>query len=71
MATADLGKDPDQVASMFSEVARGYDLTNAVLSGGNAALWRVATVRAINPQPGEKILDIAAGTGTSSVGAPL
>ena len=52
---------------MFDGVARRYDRTNAVLSVGNAALWRIATVRAVDPQPGERILDIAAGTGTSSV----
>lgn len=52
---------------MFDGVARGYDRTNAVLSVGNASLWRVATVRAVDPQPGERILDIAAGTGTSTV----
>jgi demethylmenaquinone methyltransferase/2-methoxy-6-polyprenyl-1,4-benzoquinol methylase len=52
---------------MFDGVARGYDRTNAVLSVGNAALWRIATVKAVDPQPGERILDIAAGTGTSSV----
>jgi len=51
---------------MFDGVARGYDRTNAVLSVGNAALWRLATVRAVDPQPGERVLDIAAGTGTSS-----
>ncbi len=66
MAVADLGKNPDQVAAMFSEVASGYDRTNAILSGGTATLWRLATVRAINAQSGEQILDIAAGTGTSS-----
>ena len=52
---------------MFDGVARNYDRTNAVLSAGNAALWRAATVRAVDPQPGERILDVAAGTGTSSV----
>lgn len=51
---------------MFDGVARGYDRTNAVLSAGNAALWRLATVRAVDPKPGERVLDIAAGTGTSS-----
>ena len=66
MTTADLGKDPKEVAGMFDKVAAGYDRTNAILSGGNAALWRTATVKAIAPQPGEKILDIAAGTGTSA-----
>jgi demethylmenaquinone methyltransferase/2-methoxy-6-polyprenyl-1,4-benzoquinol methylase len=51
---------------MFDEVAKHYDRTNGVLSMGNSLIWRVATVRAIEPKPGEKILDIAAGTGTSS-----
>jgi demethylmenaquinone methyltransferase/2-methoxy-6-polyprenyl-1,4-benzoquinol methylase len=64
---ADLSKTPREVAAMFDGVARGYDRTNAVLSVGNAALWRIATVRAVDAQPGERILDIAAGTGTSSV----
>lgn len=51
---------------MFDDVAKGYDRTNNLLSGGNAPLWRIQLVRAINPQSGEKILDLAAGTGTSS-----
>lgn len=59
-------KAPDAVAGMFSAVAPAYDRTNAVLSVGNSALWRLATVRAIAPKPGERILDVAAGTGTSS-----
>jgi demethylmenaquinone methyltransferase/2-methoxy-6-polyprenyl-1,4-benzoquinol methylase len=60
-------KQPDEVADMFDGVAKHYDRTNNVLSAGNAPIWRFATVRAIDPQPGERILDIAAGTGTSSV----
>ncbi len=63
---ADLSKRPAQVAAMFDEVAEGYDRTNAVLSMGNAALWRVATTKAVGPKRGERILDMAAGTGTSS-----
>jgi len=51
---------------MFDEVAAHYDLTNSLLSAGNASLWRIATTRAVDPQVGERILDIAAGTGTSS-----
>lgn len=51
---------------MFDEVAASYDRTNTVLSLGNAALWRVATTRAVAPKRGEAILDVAAGTGTSS-----
>ena len=52
---------------MFDQVSTHYDRTNTVLSVGNAALWRMAATRAVNPRPGERILDIAAGTGTSSV----
>jgi demethylmenaquinone methyltransferase/2-methoxy-6-polyprenyl-1,4-benzoquinol methylase len=51
---------------MFDEVSTHYDRTNTVLSMGNATLWRVATTRAVAPAPGERILDVAAGTGTSS-----
>lgn len=51
---------------MFDEVSTHYDRTNTVLSMGNAALWRVATTRAVAPRAGETILDVAAGTGTSS-----
>jgi demethylmenaquinone methyltransferase/2-methoxy-6-polyprenyl-1,4-benzoquinol methylase len=66
VAKADLNKQPDEVAAMFDGVAKHYDRTNGVLSMGNSLIWRVATVRAVAPQRGEKILDIAAGTGTSS-----
>lgn len=66
MTRADLSKDPEQVSGMFSKVARGYDRTNSVLAVGNDRLWRAATLRAVDPHPGERILDIAAGTGTSS-----
>lgn len=51
---------------MFDRVAARYDRTNNVLSMGNAPLWRIATTRAVDPKPGERILDVAAGTGTSS-----
>lgn len=51
---------------MFDEVARNYDRMNVILSMGNCVLWRIATTRAVAPKPGERILDIAAGTGTSS-----
>lgn len=64
---ADLSKDPARVSRMFDQVAPKYDVTNTVLSLGNDQLWRVATTRAIAPVPGQKILDLAAGTGASSV----
>jgi demethylmenaquinone methyltransferase/2-methoxy-6-polyprenyl-1,4-benzoquinol methylase len=61
-----MDKQPGDVSGMFDGVARHYDRTNAIMSVGNAGLWRAATVRAVDPQAGERILDVAAGTGTSS-----
>jgi demethylmenaquinone methyltransferase/2-methoxy-6-polyprenyl-1,4-benzoquinol methylase len=61
-----LDKQPRDVAAMFDGVARRYDRTNDVLSIGQARQWRAAVVRAVRPRPGERILDLAAGTGTSS-----
>jgi len=63
---ADLSKQPEQVSAMFDDVSTKYDRMNAVLSVGNDALWRIATTRAVGPAAGERILDLAAGTGTSS-----
>jgi demethylmenaquinone methyltransferase/2-methoxy-6-polyprenyl-1,4-benzoquinol methylase len=51
---------------MFDDVARRYDLTNDVLSLGQDHRWRKVVVDAVDPQPGEHVLDLAAGTGTSS-----
>ncbi|MFX8676778.1 class I SAM-dependent methyltransferase, partial [Acinetobacter baumannii] len=64
---ADLGKDPARVSGMFDQVAAAYDRTNTLLSLGNDRLWRIAMTRAVAPQPGERVLDLAAGTGASSV----
>jgi demethylmenaquinone methyltransferase/2-methoxy-6-polyprenyl-1,4-benzoquinol methylase len=64
---ADLGKDPRRVSGMFDQVAKGYDRTTTVLSLRNDQHWRDATTRAVAPRPGQRILDLAAGTGASSV----
>ena len=66
MTRASLDKDPRDVAAMFDDVAGKYDVTNDVLSLGQDRLWRRAVVRAVDAQPGQSVLDIAAGTGTSS-----
>jgi demethylmenaquinone methyltransferase/2-methoxy-6-polyprenyl-1,4-benzoquinol methylase len=52
---------------MFDGVARRYDLTNTVLSGGRDASWRRATRQALGARPGDVVLDVAAGTGVSTV----
>ncbi len=69
MGAADLGKDPSEVAGMFDATAKRYDLMNGLFTLGNDRLWRLQMTRAVAPQPGERILDVAAGTGTSS--APM
>ena len=51
---------------MFDRVAARYDLANDVLSLGQDRAWRRQVVRAVDPKPGQLILDLAAGTGTSS-----
>ena len=51
---------------MFDKVAEKYDITNDVLSLGQTRSWRKAVLNAVDPQPGERILDLAAGTGTST-----
>ena len=52
---------------MFDGVAARYDLLNSLLSLGRDRGWRRATVEAVAARPGERILDLAAGTGTSSL----
>lgn len=59
-------KHATDVSAMFDEVSPRYDLLNDVLSVGNSRLWRIATTRAIAPRKGMRVLDLAAGTGTSS-----
>ena len=67
MTRADLGKDPSSVSAMFDEVASAYDKTNDLLSLYQSRLWRRSLKAAVTPKSGERILDIAAGTGTSSM----
>jgi demethylmenaquinone methyltransferase / 2-methoxy-6-polyprenyl-1,4-benzoquinol methylase len=64
---ADLDRQPHEVAAMFDGVARRYDLTNTVLSFGLDRGWRRATAAALKITPGDRVLDVAAGTGVSTV----
>ena len=66
MSRADLGKEPEEVSAMFDGVARRYDLLNDLLSLGRTKAWRKVATSIIAPKPGMRILDIAAGTGSSS-----
>jgi len=67
VSRAALDKDPRDVASMFDGVARRYDLTNTVLSLGRDRSWRRATRAALEIRPGQRVLDLAAGTAVSTV----
>jgi demethylmenaquinone methyltransferase/2-methoxy-6-polyprenyl-1,4-benzoquinol methylase len=66
VSRADLGKEPHEVSAMFDGVARRYDLLNDLLSLGRTKAWRKVATAIIAPKPGMRILDIAAGTGSSS-----
>ena len=67
MPRADLDKQPGDVAAMFDAIAGRYDLLNDILSVGQVRLWRRSVARITGARPGERVLDLAAGTGTSSL----
>jgi demethylmenaquinone methyltransferase/2-methoxy-6-polyprenyl-1,4-benzoquinol methylase len=66
VARADLDKQPTDVRRMFDAVAKRYDVTNDVLSLGQDRRWRREVTDAVAPGPRDRVLDLAAGTGTSS-----
>jgi demethylmenaquinone methyltransferase/2-methoxy-6-polyprenyl-1,4-benzoquinol methylase len=66
MTRANLDKRPGEVSAMFDRVADRYDLMNDVLSLGQDRWWRHIVARTVGARPGELVLDLAAGTGTSS-----
>ena len=66
MSRADLDKRPGDIAAMFDGIAERYDLINDVLSLGQDRHWRRVVAAAVAARPGQVVLDIAAGTGTSS-----
>ena len=52
---------------MFDAIAGRYDLLNDILSAGQVRLWRRVVARITGAAPGDRVLDLAAGTGTSSL----
>jgi len=66
VSRASLEKRPEEVQAMFDDVAPRYDLVNDILSMGQTRLWRKVVVDAVGAAPGQRVLDLAAGTGTSS-----
>jgi demethylmenaquinone methyltransferase / 2-methoxy-6-polyprenyl-1,4-benzoquinol methylase len=67
MSRADLDKRPADVAAMFDGIAERYDLLNDILSAGQVRLWRRAVARITGAGLGNRVLDLAAGTGTSAL----
>ena len=52
-----------RVRGVFDSVASKYDLMNDLMSGGLHRLWKAYAVMVANVQPGQRVLDIAGGTG--------
>lgn len=66
MSRAHLDKQPHEVAAMFDDVAEHYDRTNSVISMGMDRHWRAVTRRVLDLTPGQRVLDVAAGTAIST-----
>ena len=61
--TVDEAEKARKVRGVFDSVAPSYDVMNDLMSMGLHRLWKAATVAMANVQPGDKLLDIAGGTG--------
>ncbi len=57
------GEKARLVRDVFSSVASRYDLMNDLMSGGVHRIWKSVFIDRLNPQPGERLLDVAGGTG--------
>jgi demethylmenaquinone methyltransferase/2-methoxy-6-polyprenyl-1,4-benzoquinol methylase len=54
---------PRLVGAVFESVATRYDLMNDLMSGGVHRLWKASLIDRLRPRPGERLLDLAGGTG--------
>ena len=54
------------VQNVFSSVASNYDIMNDAMSLGAHRLWKDALINWLNPQPSQKLIDVAGGTGDIS-----
>lgn len=61
--TVDENEKAGRVASVFHSVAKNYDVMNDVMSGGMHRLWKHFTITTAPLHPGDKVLDIAGGSG--------
>ncbi len=60
------GEKAGRVQGVFTSVASKYDIMNDVMSGGVHRLWKDAMMDWIAPRPGQRLLDVAGGTGDVS-----
>jgi demethylmenaquinone methyltransferase/2-methoxy-6-polyprenyl-1,4-benzoquinol methylase len=65
--TVDEREKAQRVRSVFDSVAPKYDVMNDLMSGGLHRFWKRYTLTVANPQPGDRVLDIAGGTGDLSL----
>lgn len=57
------GEKAGMVHGVFTRVANKYDIMNDVMSVGIHRLWKDAMMDWLAPRPGQKLLDVAGGTG--------
>jgi demethylmenaquinone methyltransferase/2-methoxy-6-polyprenyl-1,4-benzoquinol methylase len=57
------GAKARRVASVFSSVARRYDIMNDLMSAGLHRAWKAFAIEMAGVRPGQRVLDVAAGTG--------
>jgi demethylmenaquinone methyltransferase/2-methoxy-6-polyprenyl-1,4-benzoquinol methylase len=62
------GEKARLVRGVFSSVAGRYDLMNDLMSAGVHRVWKSVFIDRLNPQPGERLLDVAGGTGDIAIG---
>lgn len=62
-----LEKTPNKISTMFNSIAVKYDHLNDLSTFGIVRLWRKYLIKYVNAKKNQKILDIAAGTGTSTI----
>jgi demethylmenaquinone methyltransferase/2-methoxy-6-polyprenyl-1,4-benzoquinol methylase len=61
-----------RVRGVFDSVASSYDVMNDLMSAGLHRVWKRYAVTVAHPRPGDRVLDIAGGTGDLSLAfAPL
>ena len=65
--TVDEREKAQHVRSVFDSVAPSYDVMNDLMSAGLHRVWKRYTLMVANPQPGDRVLDIAGGTGDLSL----